>query len=60
MPASTLFPQVCAPERQLYCSDVSNGNGRVFRCLAEHAGDADFGETCKAEISAKLRRRQVG
>lgn len=50
--------QVCAEERKVFCSDVSTGKARVFRCLVHNLGKADFGDTCKKEVMEKLRRRQ--
>lgn len=50
--------QVCVQERKVFCSKVSTGSARVFRCLAHNLGKPDFGEACRAEIKAKLMRRQ--
>lgn len=42
----------------MLCKDVATGSGRVFRCLAEHLEDGDFGDACKSQIANKLQRRQ--
>ena len=41
------------------CQDVTPGQARVFRCLAENMNDADFGNQCKYQIIYKLQRRCV-
>lgn len=50
--------QVCVQERNIFCSKVSTGSARVFRCLAHNLAKVDFGEACRKEIKAKLMRRQ--
>lgn len=50
--------QVCVQERNIFCSEVSTGSARVFRCLAHNLAKADFGSACRNEIKAKLLRRQ--
>jgi len=49
----------CKDERTMFCKNVAPGQARVFRCLAEKMGDADFGPTCRNEIIVKLHRRQA-
>jgi len=51
--------RLCKDERSMFCKDVVPGSARVFRCLAEKMGDADFGETCRQELFSKLQRRQA-
>ncbi|KAG2498297.1 hypothetical protein HYH03_003558 [Edaphochlamys debaryana] len=51
--------RVCRSERRAFCSMVSPGQARVFRCLAEKMGDPDFGDACRKEITTKLLRRQA-
>lgn len=47
----------CVDERSMFCKGVATGQARVFRCLAEKMGDADFGDSCRGEIVQKLQRR---
>ncbi|MEW5311455.1 MAG: hypothetical protein WDW38_003169 [Sanguina aurantia] len=49
----------CVDERAMFCKGVATGQARVFRCLAEKMGDADFGDSCRGEIVQKLQRRQA-
>ncbi|GFR46876.1 hypothetical protein Agub_g8517 [Astrephomene gubernaculifera] len=51
--------RTCRNERRAFCSAVSPGQARVFRCLAEKMSDPDFGEPCRQEIIKKLQRRQA-
>lgn len=51
--------KACKDERSLFCRRVSTGQARVFRCLVENMGSADFGDTCKMVIMTKLVRRQA-
>jgi golgi apparatus protein 1 len=53
-----LCAQVCAEERQTFCSDVTTGKARVFRCLVHNLGKAAFRQACHDEVLKKLRRRQ--
>lgn len=39
--------RACTDEHTMFCKDVAPGSARVFRCLAEKMGDADFGEECR-------------
>jgi len=47
----------CSNERTVFCDKVKGGNGRVFRCLADHLGNPDFGHVCRGEVISKLQRR---
>ncbi|KAG1658887.1 hypothetical protein FOA52_000675 [Chlamydomonas sp. UWO 241] len=49
----------CRSEVRVFCKDVSPGDARLFRCLAERSGDADFGGPCRSEVQSKLHRRQA-
>ncbi|KAI8465216.1 MAG: hypothetical protein J3K34DRAFT_379960 [Monoraphidium minutum] len=51
--------KACASERGLFCRDVQAGNARVFRCLADHLADPDFGPVCRGEVISKVQRRQA-
>ncbi|GIL70396.1 hypothetical protein Vretimale_3583 [Volvox reticuliferus] len=51
--------RICRSERRAFCNNVSPGQARVFRCLAEKISDPDFGEECRMEITNKLLRRQA-
>ena len=50
--------QACSEERVTFCSDVTTGHARVFRCLTQNLGDSDFGSACRDAILGKLARRQ--
>ncbi|GBF91963.1 hypothetical protein Rsub_04687 [Raphidocelis subcapitata] len=50
--------QLCRAERDTFCGGVSHGEGRVFRCLAENMGSADFGPDCQAAVAGKLQKRE--
>jgi Golgi apparatus protein 1 len=41
----------------MFCTDVTPGSARVFRCLAENLGNADYGDSCKYQVITKLQRR---
>ncbi|KAJ9518654.1 hypothetical protein QJQ45_018663 [Haematococcus lacustris] len=51
--------KVCKDERSMFCQSVVPGGARMFRCLAEKMGDSDFGEQCRDQVLAKLKRRQA-
>ncbi|KAL6765625.1 hypothetical protein V8C86DRAFT_2455787 [Haematococcus lacustris] len=51
--------KVCKDERSMFCQSVVPGGARMFRCLAEKMGDPDFGEQCRDQVLAKLKRRQA-
>ncbi len=51
--------RACTEERAAFCAGVQPGSARVFRCLAEKLADPDFGAVCRAEVIAKLQRRQA-
>ncbi|KAL6765630.1 hypothetical protein V8C86DRAFT_2455912 [Haematococcus lacustris] len=51
--------KVCKDERSMFCQSVVPGGARMFRCLAEKMGDSDFGEQCRDQVLAKLKRRCV-
>jgi Golgi apparatus protein 1 len=52
--------KACRDERSLFCKDVQPGQARVFRCLAENLGNADYGDACKFQVVMKLQRRCGG
>ncbi len=49
--------KACRDERSMFCTDVTPGSARVFRCLAENLGNADYGDACKYQVITKLQRR---
>jgi Golgi apparatus protein 1 len=49
--------KACRDERALFCKEVAPGQARVFRCLAENLGNADYGDACKYQVVMKLQRR---
>ena len=49
----------CKEEREIFCSTVTAGGARVFRCLADNMNDPDFGANCRKDVVAKLQRRQA-
>lgn len=50
--------KACKAEHEQFCSAVAPGQARVFRCLANHMAEPEFGSQCAAQVVQKLRRRQ--
>ncbi|KAK9838535.1 hypothetical protein WJX81_005974 [Elliptochloris bilobata] len=50
--------KACSEEIAVFCKGVPPGKGRVFKCLQESLGQADFGGACRAEVEARGQAMQ--
>jgi Golgi apparatus protein 1 len=52
------FTRDCSEEMAVYCKTVAPGKGRMFRCLQNNVGQADFSDACKRRVADKQARQQ--
>ena len=56
VPGAAMAKADCAEDKEKFCKEVVEANGKVGACLKEHK--AELSESCKARLEAKAKDKE--